>query len=129
MRPEGGSVEALHAWNAHCVAEMFARLERTSTAKPTDQTTLPENDDPTEVLAVAAVPAEVTPPESVPRPDLGSDHAASASSTPDPQPSEAAQPVAPEAPLRLPYPFNLMNPADVPEEVWQQARAAQKRPL
>jgi hypothetical protein len=26
----------------------------------------------------------------------------------------------------LPYPFNTMNPADVPEEVWKQARAAQK---
>jgi hypothetical protein len=28
--------------------------------------------------------------------------------------------------LRLPYPFNIMNPAEIPEEVWQQARAAQK---
>jgi hypothetical protein len=31
--------------------------------------------------------------------------------------------------VRLPYPFNLMNPADVPEEVWQQERAAQQKTL
>jgi hypothetical protein len=41
-------------------------------------------------------------------------------------PAQAAPPVAPEAALRLPYSFNLMNPADVPEEVWQQARAGQE---
>ena len=39
-------------------------------------------------------------------------------------PSQAADGAAPEARLRLPYPFNIMNPADVPNEVWQEAQAA-----
>jgi hypothetical protein len=32
----------------------------------------------------------------------------------------------PEAVVCLPYPFNLMNPADVSEEVWKRARAGQE---
>jgi hypothetical protein len=48
----------------------------------------------------------------------------SASPTAERLSPEAGQSVAPEAPVRLPYPFNMMNPADVPQEVWRQARAA-----
>jgi hypothetical protein len=48
----------------------------------------------------------------------------------DPCPAPASPgPDAPpraEAPPPLPWPYNLMNPADVPEEVWQRARAAQR---
>ena len=72
---------------------------------------------------------KVTPFEPVPPPDSGPETAASASPTPEPLPAPLAQPVAREAPVRLPYPFNLMNPADVPPEVWKQARARQASTL
>jgi hypothetical protein len=75
------------------------------------------------------VPAEVLLLQPAPPPEPGSESAASAAPTPEALPSQAGQPVAPEAAVRLPYPFNTMNPADLPEEVWKQARAAQKRPL
>jgi hypothetical protein len=129
MRPEDGSTEALQAWNARCVAETFTRLERTSGAQPTHQTTLPANQDSTPVPAVAIAQTEAMSLEPVPPPVSGPVTVASASPTPDPLPSQPVQPNAPPAPVRLPYPFNLMNPADVPEEVWKQARAAQANTL
>jgi hypothetical protein len=129
LRPDGGSVEAMQAWNDRCLAELFARLEQTSGATPTDQMPPTGNDDSKGVPAVAAVLAEVLPLQPVPPPEPGSESASSASPTPEALPSQAGQPDAWEAVRRLPYPFNTMNPADVPEEVWKQARAAQKRPL
>jgi hypothetical protein len=129
MRPEGGSDEDLLAWNARCVAELFGGQEQTSEAEPPQQTSLLGNQDSTRAPAVAAVQAEVTRLESVPPPGSGPETAASASPPPDPLPSPLAQPVAAEAPVRLPYPFNLMNPADVPEEVWKRARAGQQNIL
>jgi hypothetical protein len=122
LRPDGGSEEALHAWNARCLEEAFARLDPTRGAKPTQPPTLPENDDPTADPAVAAVQAEVPPVEPGPPPDSGPETAAPATGAPAKQ---LAQSVVREAPVRLPYPFNLMNPADVPAEVWQRARAGQ----
>jgi hypothetical protein len=71
------------------------------------------------------VPA-VTPFEPALPQDWGPESAASTSPTAEPLPSQAAPPVAREASVRLPYPFNLVNPADVPEEVCQQARAGQE---
>ncbi len=124
--PEGGSAEALQAWNNRCVAETLGWPDWTSGAQPPLEAPLSGNDNPPVVSAVAAVP-EGKPLEPAPPPDGGP--ATAASPTPDPLPAQAAQPVAPEAPLRLPYPFNLMNPADVPEEVWQQARAAREKSL
>jgi hypothetical protein len=129
MRPEGGSAEALQAWNARCVEEALARLGLTGGAQPSEQTPLSGNEGATGVSAVAAVQTEVMPPEPVPPPGPGPETAASVSPTAEPLPAPAAQPVAPEAPVRLPYPFNMMNPADVPEEVWKQARRAQQKPL
>ena len=128
LRPEGGSVEALQAWNDRCVAETLGWLDCSSGAQPTGEAPLSGNDNPPVVSAVAAVP-EGKPLEPVPPPDWGPETAASPPPPPDPPPSQAAQPVAPEAPLRLPYPFSLMNPAHVPDEVWKRARAAQQNTL
>jgi hypothetical protein len=129
LRPQGASDEALRAWNARCLAEAFAWLDPTSGAKPTHEMTLLGNRASTGMPAVAAVQAEVTPTEPAPPPDSGSESAAAASPPPAPLPSPLAQPVAPQAPVRLPYPFNLLNPADVPDQVWKQARAAQESTL
>jgi hypothetical protein len=123
LRPEGGSAEALQAWNARCLAETFPGLDWPSGAPPTPEAPLSGTDNPTVVSAVAAVPAG-KPLEPVPPPDGRPETAASPS--PEPPPSRAAPPVAAEAAVRLPYPFSLMNLADVPEEVWKRARAAQQ---
>jgi hypothetical protein len=82
----------------------MARLDQTGRAQPTPETPFSGNEDPT----TPAVPG------------------IAASALSDPLPSQAAQPVAPQTAVRLPYPFSLMNPADVPEEVWKQARAGRR---
>jgi hypothetical protein len=128
MRPEDGDEEALQAWNARCVEEAFARLAGTSAAKPTSEMSIEGNEEPSGVPAVARVQAEVIPPEPAPAPDPGPQSADSVSPTAEPLPSQATQPVTAEATARLPYPFNLMNPADVPAEVWKQARRGQGKP-
>ncbi len=64
-----------------------------------------------------------TPPISSappPLPEARSEIAAPANPPPDPLP-----PPPSEEPLRLPYPWNIMDRADVPEEVW--ARAGRHR--
>jgi hypothetical protein len=118
MRPDGGSFEEMQAWNARWVEETFARLERRSGAQPTPEVHFSGNEGGTETSAVADVEAEGMPLEPVCPPDWGDETATSP--TPEPVPSEVAQP---EAAVRLPYPFSMMNPADVPEEVWKRARA------
>ena len=68
----------------------------------------------------ARLPAAAEPqlePETEPAPAAESADAA----PPEPPPVAEA-----EAPVRLPYPFNIMNPAEVPEWVLQQARAAEE---
>jgi hypothetical protein len=124
LRPQGGSDQALQAWNARCLEEVMARLDRSSGAQATAEAPHSGNEGPSGGPTGAVVPAEVMPLEPVPPPEAGPQSAASA--TPEPVPAQAAPAVAPEAALRLPYPFNLMNPADVPEEVWQRARAGQE---
>ncbi len=126
MRPDGGSAEAMRAWNARWVAEMMARLERSSGAQATAEAPLGGNEGPSGGAAIAAVRAEGMPFEPVPPPDAGPETAASASATPEPVTAQVVTPVAAEAPVRLPYPFSQMNPADVPEEVWKRARAGQE---
>jgi hypothetical protein len=123
LRPQDGNALALQAWNARCVEETLARLERTSGPQPTPEAPLSGSEGPTGVPA-SAVQAEAMPLAPVPPPEWGPERAAAP--TPDPLPSPTAQPDPPEAPVRLPYPFSLMNPADVPEEVWKQARAGQE---
>jgi hypothetical protein len=121
MRPEGGDEEALRAWNARWLAETFARLDTATTATPAEPMTMPANEDPS---GVPAAPGLAEMPPEPPPPDSGPQNAATA----EPVPSQAEQAGAAEAAVRLPYPFNLMNPADVPERVWQQARRCQQDP-
>ena len=69
------------------------------------------------------------PPSPLPLPKGKPETAASASPSPDPLPSRPPDLPAPRtslAPVRLPYPYNIMNPADVPEEVWKRGRAAKQ---
>jgi hypothetical protein len=121
MRPDGASAEALQAWNDRCLAEMFAGKEWTEPAKEGHEAAPSVGESPTPVPTVAAAEVQVLPPESVPVPVPIPEAVPAASPPPGNSPPEAPHPVAAEAAVRLPYPFNTMNPAEVPAEVWQQA--------
>jgi hypothetical protein len=76
MRPDGGSVEAMQAWNDRCVAEMFARLDQACGAQPTPEAPLSAKEGPTGVPPAAVPQAEVMPLEPEPPPDPGAEPAA-----------------------------------------------------
>ena len=112
LRPEGGTPEELQAWNARYLAQLFDGLETKSGTERAEDAPLSRDEGPT------AAALEVAPEAGMPP-------------APEPLPSPAAEPVrvaTPEAPVRLPYPYNIMNPGDVPEWVWKQARAAEGNP-
>jgi hypothetical protein len=64
----------------------------------------------------SAEPSPETEPAASPEADLV-----------PPPPADPVEPPPAEAPVRLPWPYSLMNPAEVPDEVWQRARAAQRK--
>jgi hypothetical protein len=102
MRPGGGTSDQVQGWNNRLMAEVFAKLEAGGGTEPV----------PAPPLATAAGPSAPAP--------VGA----------PPEPPPAAEPVAsqpPQTPVVLPYPYSLMNAADVPEAVWEQARAAQRK--
>jgi hypothetical protein len=130
MRPDGASREEMQAWNDRWVAELFGGPEQASDRAPAPEA-VPSGTVERKAAAPVAGP-EGTPPthEPAPPPGSGLGTAASAAPTPDPASSPAAEALAPatvEAPVRLPYPFNLMNPAKVPETVWLRVRADQRK--
>jgi hypothetical protein len=100
-----------------------------------DGTPSPDDISPTRERGFDGTPslarrANVNGPAAIPlEPAPGPDTAAPVSPMPDPLPSPVAQPISPEAPVRLPYPYNIMNPADIPAEVWKQARPGQQNTL
>jgi hypothetical protein len=103
-------------WQQRFLTSFWKRLEQ-------DQ-----NDDATPAVPLVR-PEEATPPlEPEPPQEWRPETAASASPSPVPPPSQTPdQPTPPpEASVRLPYPWNIMNPAEVPEEVWQRARSANR---
>ncbi len=126
-RPPAGSAETPPAGNTRCLARTLVRPDPISGASPPPEAPLMGNEGPTAGPPVAGVQAKVMPLEPVPAPDASPETAASA--TPGLVPPQVVQPAAPEAPVRLPYPFSIMNPADVPEEVWKKARAGQEGTL
>jgi hypothetical protein len=124
MRPEGATREELQAWNDRCTAELVASWTKEAPATPPQKASSSQ--------AEAAGPA-ASSPAATPLPAPAPETAAALSPPPAPRPPEPAEAVAPEAPrapqaeVRVPYPFSVMDPADVPEEVWQQARGAQRK--
>jgi hypothetical protein len=127
--PEGGSREELQAWNDRMVAELFGKPECQVEVLPAAESPRSGGENATAALPVAATEEPAPPPEPVPPPERGLQSAATAAPLPDPVPVQPVEPLAPvpaAPPERLPFPFNIMNPADVPEAVWEQARAAQR---
>jgi hypothetical protein len=125
IRPDEGTPEELQAWNERCMVEMFDRLEKkqgtTSKAEPTVAAEPPAAAVPGDGQA-AGEASERSPEQgaAVPSSDGTEPIAAVEAPLVPPEP-------APEPPLRLPYPWGLVNPAEVPQEVWEQARARAKK--
>jgi hypothetical protein len=118
-------------WQQNFLASFLKRLELDEKAKGTEGLDAPPSGDNDATPPVPTVPPEEArmPLDPLPLPEGRPETAASASPSPDPLPSRPPDPPAPlpsEAPVRLPYPYNTMNSADVPEEVWQRARAAKR---
>jgi hypothetical protein len=127
--PEGGSREEMQAWNDRVVAELFGTPECPVEVQPTAESPGSGGESATAELPAAATDETAPLPAPLPPPERGPEAAAAGSALPDPvsvQPVEALALVPAVAPERLPYPYNIMNPADVPEEVRERARAAQR---
>jgi hypothetical protein len=120
LYPDGGTKEELNAWNARVMSEVLERLELENASKRAtagDDDAVPDGPEAgPEEWARAPEPAALPDTETV-----------AAQPMPEEPPPEAVKVMAPalsKGPVALPYPFNLMNPADVPEEVWNRAREA-----
>ncbi len=129
LRPDRATPEELQAWNDRCVAELLDRLKPTTGVPPAADAGHPAREEvpPAETGSSAGeatgVPEPALPAQPRPEP------AASPGPSPDPSASPAAEPLTPVArdpTVRLPWPYSLMNPAEVPEAVWRRARAAQQ---
>jgi hypothetical protein len=101
-------------WQQNFLASFRKRLEQY------------KDDDPTPAVPLVRPEEATTPLEPEPLQERRPETAASGSPSPVPPPQTPDRPAPPppEASVRLPYPWNIMNPAEVPEEVWQQTRAA-----
>ena len=149
MRPDGGTPEEMEAWNNRFVTELFEKLELGKPTKPHVEATVPveasipadtdlseEEDDGTESDFAASETATMELESPLPEPATPTDtpgadatrftdapNAPASPSTPDANATRLAE--TPDTMTRLPFPYNTMNPGDVPEEVWKRARAAQ----
>jgi hypothetical protein len=114
----------MQAWNNRCMAALVNSWIKDVGATPRRKLS-PSGVEDHAVAAPLAAPEPATQtlePLASPAPE----GAGPASPMPDPLPPESAETVAPPAEVRLPYPFSVMDPAEVPDEVWQQARAAKR---
>jgi hypothetical protein len=126
IRPDGGTKEELHAWNARVMAEAWERLVQGddpegTEAAPSQDAERPPPDCTAAPLAEVAAPVPEPTPSPQPAPERPP------APPPPAPPADTVLPPTPEEPVRLPFPFGLLNPAEVPEWVWQQARKAQRK--
>jgi hypothetical protein len=117
-------------WQQNFLASFLKRLEQDEKGKGPPGLETPRCGDDTGTATVLPAVAGEAPRclDPVPAAEPIPQTAAPELPRPDPLPSQAsepAEPPPPEAGVRLPYPYNMMNPADVPEEVWRRAREAQ----
>jgi hypothetical protein len=125
MRPDGGTIEDMQAWNDRCLAELFEKLAKADGAASREDEARSEDEDLTAAASVAAPERPTIPVKPVP-PAQAPETAASPSPTADPPPPQPAKTILarrPKPDVCLPFPFNIMNPAEVPDEVWKRAAA------
>jgi hypothetical protein len=120
--------EMVEKWQQRFMASFLERLEKGEKGKGLERLEAPRPPDAAGPPAVPPAPSKqaTSSLDPVRLAQGASPAAAPASPGPElvPSPSPApVEPVPPEAGMRLPYPYNTMNPAEVPEEVWQRAQA------
>jgi hypothetical protein len=120
LRPDGGTPQEMQAWNVRCLAEYIERLERKMGVPTVQDSDLSPDENP----PPAAPAQQMETPPSCPGPETSASPSLSPAAEPLPQLPEPVPPSPSKLVLRLPFPFCMMNPAEVPEEVWQRARAA-----
>ena len=133
-------------WQQDLRASLTKRLQRHQAPKSLEPLETPLSPNGAALPSLPALPLQEAPPRPEPEPREETTpetpsspspvpplHEPEASTTktnePPPPPSQTPDvpEPAPSAPsVRLEFPWNIMNPADVPEHVWQQARAAQQ---
>jgi len=121
MRPDGGTREEMQAWNKRLVAEALG--QGPSGPAPAQEAPVSGETDPAALVSALEGSTGDRPPAARPP----------ACDTTPPAPVPLPSPTVespgrrtPEAAARLPFPFNLMNPAKIPEEIWQRARAGKR---
>jgi hypothetical protein len=105
-------------WQREFLESFEKQLEEYEERQGSDGSETPPSAD-SEAIPAARPDEGTMSLDPMPLPDGSTETAGArtpAADTPAPQPTEV--------PVRLPYPYNIMNPADVPEEVWKRAGAA-----
>jgi AAA domain-containing protein len=123
MRPDGDDPEELQAWNDRYMEEVLRNMPTPAVSRSAVQASR-------SALPVAPAEAPPVPQEPVPLPEKDQVLAALAPAAPETPTLKAAEPGTPaprDASVRLPYPYNVINPADVPEEIWKKAEAAARK--
>jgi hypothetical protein len=118
-------------WQQRFLASFLNRLAQDETGQGPEglEAPLPEVNQATPAVPQVRLGEAPMLVDPVPPPERRPAPAGSASAPPDPPAAATPDllgPPAAEAPVRLPYPYSLMNPAEVPEAVWQQARAVKR---
>jgi hypothetical protein len=122
----------IQKWHERFLASFEKRLELHDKGKRPETLEAPRVEEdagrPAAPAAVADEPARSVepPPAAEPTPQATQAELAQPDLPPS-SPTEPVEPPPPEPPVLLPWPWSLANPADVPEEVWQRARAAQRK--
>ena len=130
----------MQAWSDRILVELVERMDDCGT-KPVEAAPGSKGEEASTKTATAAQETATTPTRPAPLPDgLAANGTALApgpeesklTDAPNPTPlAETAEPTqgaaVQETAVRLPFPFNIMKPEDVPEEVWHRARMAQEK--
>jgi hypothetical protein len=111
-------------WQQQFLASFMSKPEPGEAGQGSERPeAIPSGDNGAAAAVPPVIPEEATrpldrppPPESRPETDA-----------PAPAPADPPSPPPPGEPVRLPYPYSLMNPAEVPDEVWERARAAERK--
>jgi hypothetical protein len=118
-------------WHERFMESLMKRLEQDEPDKKPERSEAPLSADDAAPPAVTVLRPDQAKLllEPLPLDERKPDTVASAFPSrvsPPSQTADSLAPLPPEASVRLPYPWNLMNPAEVPDEVWQQARETRR---
>jgi hypothetical protein len=135
MCPDGGTREEMQAWNDRMLVELVERMDDGGT-KPSEAAPGSKVGEASTETSMAVQETETPPPQPAPLPDGLAANASPLAAGPEESKLTDAPDTTPlaeraeadrnaavrETSVRLPFPFNIMRPEDVPEEVRHRAR-------